>query len=105
MGVEVLKTISKDDLLQWEMLNDFLDERANDIKDCYVEKPNNDCVEEINISDDKKTISIHCALWNMGHLIDYYDIDIPVSIFIAEDWKEKVTKFWELKNQIAELEK
>ena len=105
MNGEFLKTISKDDLFQWEMLNDFVDERAIDIMNHYVGKSNSDCVEEVSISNDKKTIRIHCALWNMGHLIDHYDLNIPVNIFIAEDWKEKITKFWELERQLDELKK
>ena len=105
MNGEFLKTISRDDLFQWETLNDFVDERSIDIMNHYVGKSNSDCVEDVYILDDRKTIRIRCALWNMGHLIDYYNLDIPVNIFIAEDWKEKVTKFWELKRQLEELKK
>ena len=48
MNDNLLTTISRDDLFQWEMLNDFVNERAINIMDHYVGKTNSDCVEEVD---------------------------------------------------------
>ena len=101
MGVEVLKTISKDDLLQWEMLNDFLDERANDITDCYVEIPNNQdtkqyinvvTVTKILITDEDDYIDLKFYFVNDDSPLNKIMQEKDGALKIISEIKEKIAK-------------
>lgn len=100
-----VNTISRDDFFQWESLNKFVLERAVDIKNEYFFR-NSDCyVEKVTISEDRKNVHVIGSIFDFGTKIDDFDIEVPINIFLAESWswKEKVTKFWELEEQINKL--
>lgn len=112
MNDNLLTTISRDDLFQWERLNKFVFERANSIMNEYFVSSRHCYVEKVTISEDRKTVHVIGSVFDYNTKIDDFDIEVPTSIFLANDWKEKLNKLWilekqikDLKKQIAELEK
>lgn len=114
MNDNLLMTVSRDGLFQWEILNEFVFERANSIMNEYFVSSRHCYVEKVTISEDRdrKTVHVIGSVFDCSTKIDDFDIEVPTSIFLANDWKEKLNKLWvlekqmkDLKNQIAELEK
>lgn len=112
MNDNLLTTISRDDLFQWERLNKFVFERAIGVQNEYFVSSSHCYVEKVTISEDRKTVHVIGSVFDCSTKIDDFDIEVPTSIFLANDWKEKLNKLWilekqmkDLKKQIAELEK
>ena len=106
MNDNLLTTISRDDLFQWESLNKFVFERASSIMNEYFVVIRSNCyVEKVTISEDKKTVHVIGSVFDYNTKIDDFDIEVPTSIFLANDWKEKLNKLWVLEKQIKDLKK
>ena len=96
-------TISRDDFFQWERLNEFVLGRAEAIKNNYFERSSGCYVENVTITEDRKTVHIFGSIFDSSSKDGDFDIEVPVGIFLSDNWNEKIEKFWELEEQINEL--